>query len=67
MPYKAMNLGHILVTVSLCAASFWFVADMRTDIAVLKSQDTTNKQFISEIRGDIKDIKNQVRLADRSR
>lgn len=57
MPYKAMSFGHILVTISLCVGAFWFVADMRTDIAVLKSQDTTNKSFVKEIRADIKDIK----------
>ena len=54
---KTVDIGHLVTTGALVIAAFWFIADMNTRIAVMEAQVADRDRMITEIRTDIKDIK----------
>jgi hypothetical protein len=54
---KSIDVSHILATLVIAVGGFMYVSEMKTDIEVLKSQETVSKDFIQEIRADVKEIR----------
>ena len=54
---KAIDLSHIITTIVLVVGGTLYVGTMKTDIEVLKSQQFDDRVVITEIRTDIKEIK----------